>query len=363
MNDSIASELVIAQHSRTFSFAARWLPADIRQNVLNLYAWCRACDDAVDSAADLDEAFRNWRTLRDDVDRIQRGERVLHSASRWLESLMNANRVRREHALDLLEGMRMDLQAAKFDSDAALMRYCYHAAGVVGLMMCDVMQVKHPAARQHAKSLGMAMQLTNIVRDVHEDALRGRCYLPRIDAPLATAHDKISAEASRLLEMAENYYEHANAGLHYLPPRCQIAIRIAAACYREIGVEILRRGDKVLSGRVVVPGWRFLLVAIMALLRPLSSLCIKRVDSIFNNSFTRRISMSQASSQASNSARSNVYLGVSLTAFMATALFVMVYMHPKDESYALLPLVYAAVSLGIGIATNLAAKRALVEDH
>jgi phytoene synthase len=361
---AIDPDAVITAHSRSFSTASRFLPKSIRGDVVKLYAWCRACDDAVDQAESFDEALAQWQILRDDVDRITRGEVVEHLASGLLQGLMQDCGVTRDHAIDLLTGMQIDLQLDRGETairtEADLLRYCYHAAGVVGLMMCRVMGVQDRRAASHAKSLGIAMQLTNIARDVCEDAERGRCYLPGGGGP---------ENIAKTLDLADQHYRHAAAGMVYLPRRCRIAILIASALYREIGQEIRRRDCDVLGGRTVVPRLRFAWTAITAACSSLTHLWPTSDRSSNSTSFVSNLvssteiamnastSDSPSNSTSSASARGNAYFGLSLTAFMATALFLMMYINPKESMYQSLPLVYAGVSLVIAIVTNIASRQ------
>ena len=350
---------VLRSNSRSFSVAAMFLPRRVRGKVQRLYAWCRTVDDAVDHAETPPAAERELDRLSEDLRRMMSesytgvGE-LQHVASKWIAPLIREDGVDVAHAVDLVEGMKMDLRidSGEFsiDTDAELLRYSYHAAGTVALMMTRLMGVADPAARPHAVALGVAMQLTNIARDVREDAERGRCYLPGIASVSEANRPVITDSVRHILNLAEDRYRVAEAGLQYLPADCRRAIRVALVAYREIGREVLRRDCNVLAGRTVVPKLRLLSVVSQAAL-----------PGIFL--------MSQTSDQASsvpadshlissiNQSKSAVWLGLSLTAFMATALFVMVYMNPKSDAFSTLPLIYAAVSLTFAIIANrLAAK-------
>lgn len=332
---------VIKRNSRSFSLAARLLPKRFRDDVTSLYAWCRTVDDAVDHAANPEEAAATLADLRSDIDRVTAGQTPNRPATHWIASLIDSGKVDPAHAIDLLEGMQMDASGFRVRTDGDLRRYCYHAAGSVGLMMSRLMGVRDPAAQPHAIALGQAMQMTNIARDVLEDAERGRSYLPRIANPLSAAPREVKCEVKRLLELAEHQYSVAIVGIEYLPSFCRPAIRVALAVYREIGREIQRQGYPILDRRVVVPRWRLLMVASKAALsfKPFQKL--KPVSSMQET----ESSTTNVSSSSLSQARASVCLGLSLTAVMATVLFVLVYVNPKDASYGLLPLVYAAVSI------------------
>ncbi|MFO0631047.1 MAG: squalene/phytoene synthase family protein [Polyangiales bacterium] len=162
--------------------------------------------------------------------------------------------------------MRSDLDAVRVGDDAELLRYCYRVAGTVGIMMCGVVGVRDPAALPHAVDLGVGMQLTNIARDVAEDAGLGQVYLPRTrlaahgvdagDVLAGTAsREAVSAVVRELLAMAERYYASADLGMRYIPARARLAIYAAARLYRGIGRKLLRRGADALAGRTILGAW------------------------------------------------------------------------------------------------------------
>ncbi|HBJ37014.1 MAG TPA: hypothetical protein DDZ51_20100 [Planctomycetaceae bacterium] len=333
---------VIRRHSRSFWIASRLLPTRVRGSVHALYAWCRTVDDAVDKAADKEDAERILNELDDDLDRIWQRQTPLHSASFWIEPLIVDRRIDVKHAKDLIVGMRMDLHSFVVTNPVDLHRYCYHAAGTVGLMMTQLMGVKDPVADRYAIALGVAMQLTNIARDVREDAECGRSYLPGIADPLSQPPPVVRSAVKVILEDAERKYEVAMAGLKLLPRDCRFAIRIALSLYREIGRQIQRNGYEVLSGRTWIRKSRLMLV--------LAVTSIRFIPQYFQETTMRDTKISQVSTVGQ--AKHVVYLGLSLTAIMATALFVMVFMNPKDESYSYLPLVYSGASLFAAIVFN-----------
>ena len=335
------AEDVIRRNSRSFSLAARLLPKRFRDDVTSLYAWCRTVDDAVDHAASPEEAAATLADLRTDIDRVTAGQNPKLPATHWIASLIQFGNVDPAHAIDLLEGMQMDAQGFRVRTDGDLRRYCYHAAGSVGLMMSRLMGVRDPAAKHHAIALGQAMQMTNIARDVLEDAHRGRSYLPRVANPLSAAPDDVEREVRRLLDLAEQEYNVAIVGIDYLPTFCRPAIRVALAVYREIGREIQRQGYPILDRRVVVPRWRLFMVAVKASLSVNPFRRLKRASPMQET----ELSTPNVRSSSLSQARASVCLGLSLTAVMAAVLFVLVYVNPKDASYGLLPLVYAAVSI------------------
>ena len=165
--------------------------------------------------------------------------------------------------------MEMDVRGASYPSLADLLLYCHRVAGTVGLVMCHVMGVRDPRALKRAAHLGIAMQLTNICRDVAEDWDNARVYLPRAlfgesvpAGPFPPALREGARSSVRvLLDEAERYYASADAGLALLGWRCALAVRTARFVYAAIGRRIEAQGCDVLAGRAVVPLWRKLLLA------------------------------------------------------------------------------------------------------
>lgn len=239
---------VIRHHSRSFSLASRLLPRQVRRDVRQLYAWCRWCDNVVDEVSDPTVASSRLQMLREDVQRIGRRRAVRWQPSRWIEELIQRYGIPTEFPLDLLQGMESDIDFRPLRDEADLKLYCYQVAGVVGIMMCHVMGVSDSRAFYHANSLGMAMQMTNIARDVAEDWERGRCYLPQSWISTTPVRDPIPDPAvlkepiKRLLELAEIHYERGRQGYRYLPGNCRLAIRLAAAIYQDIG-RVIQRHD------------------------------------------------------------------------------------------------------------------------
>jgi phytoene synthase len=167
-------EEIARQHGRTFYFASRWLPAAQRRAILATYAWCRIADDIVDAAPDRGAdrslaSLMNWqRQLGAPTDPVA----LAFAASRKRFAIPI------EPVLDLLTGVRMDLDTFRYVNWSELHTYCYRVAGTVGLMVAPILGCRDQAALVHAAELGIAMQLTNILRDVGEDAQLGRLYLP-----------------------------------------------------------------------------------------------------------------------------------------------------------------------------------------
>jgi 15-cis-phytoene synthase len=260
----------LAVHSRSFALAGRLLPRALRDEAAVIYAWCRRGDDAIDRAppALRAQALARLRTELDDIYEPEPADDPLTAA---FQQVVRRHQIPRGWPEELIEGFAMDVARRRYRTLPDLLVYCFRVAGTVGLMMARLMGVRDPAVLRHAIDLGMAMQLTNICRDVGEDWQDGRLYLPLelIGGCDPSALDgEIAAGAARsLLDTADGLYRSGDAGLRALPFRCAVAIRTARLVYSAIGGVIARRRFDVLAGRAVVPGWRKALLAMTALLR------------------------------------------------------------------------------------------------
>ncbi len=248
---------VLARYGRSFRLAGRLLPGDTLRDAASLYAFCRAVDDLADEATDPSAARTELLTLRRAV---LAGDRTYPQARSFLE-LQASHGVRGQSAARLIDTVLRDLQPVRVADEAALMDYAYGAAGTVGEMMCAILRVRSAEALPHAVDLGMAMQLTNIARDVIDDAAHGRIYLPSTWLPaditpatLPSCAEMVFPAVRKVLECAESRYRGGQRGYIHLPLRVRPAIRAAALLYQEIGLRILRQGPAyLLAGRCVVP--------------------------------------------------------------------------------------------------------------
>lgn len=249
-----ACEAVIRRHSRSFSLASRLLPSQTRRHAVALYAWCRHCDDAVDDAPNLAIAAANLAQQRENLAAVYRGQAMDDAILAEFQRTVYECRIPRVYAEDLVDGMAFDLEDGRIETPAALLQYGYQVAGTVGLMMTHVLGVRDDAALEHAAHLGMAMQLTNICRDVREDAQRGRCYLPAVwlSGEDPTQDEIARPLMQRLLSAAERFYASGDAGLCYLSPQARWAVASARWVYSAIGRKLAREGYRVSRPRAVV---------------------------------------------------------------------------------------------------------------
>ncbi|MFC5551034.1 15-cis-phytoene synthase CrtB [Massilia aerilata] len=273
MNEALLdhAENTIAVGSKSFAAAARLFDPDTRRKVLMLYAWCRHCDDVVDgqelgfnaAPREQHDAADKLAGLREQTRRAYAGERMRDPAFAAFQevALRHAGvpRIAPRYAFDHLDGFAMDVEGARYETIADTLRYCYHVAGVVGLMMAAIMGVSDPRVLDRACDLGLAFQLTNIARDIVEDAQVGRCYVPAqwlreagipLDEIALPQHrTKLAAVAARLVDAAEPYYDSALAGIADLPLRSAWAIATARKVYRQIGVVVRQRGARAWDER------------------------------------------------------------------------------------------------------------------
>ena len=252
--DLAACEAAIRTGSLSFHAASRLMPARVRPAALALYAFCRCADDAVDDEIDKADAVLR---LRDRLDLCYQGRPRNTPADRAFAAMIAEHEMPRALPEALLEGFVWDAQGRRYETLADLHDYSARVAAAVGAMMCVLMGVREADALARACDLGLAMQLTNIARDVGEDARAGRLYLPRawfadagcdIDSFLAApaASRDVRRMVKRLLAEADRLYFRAEAGICRLPLDCRPGIWAARLVYAAIGSDIARhRWDSV----------------------------------------------------------------------------------------------------------------------
>jgi 15-cis-phytoene synthase len=256
--------------SKSFFAASLLLPGRVRGPATALYAFCRLADDAIDVGADPLAAMSE---LRCRLDALYDGRPHAIDADRALAAVVHRHAIPRALPDALLEGFLWDTQQRRYDTLEDLQDYAARVAGTVGAMMALVMGARSASALARACDLGVAMQLTNIARDVGEDARAGRLYLPRqwlaeagVDAEAwlraPDFNPGIAQAVQRLLQAAADLYRRSEHGLAELPRDCRPAICAARLVYAEIGDQLERDGLDSVSHRVVVSRQRKL--ALMA---------------------------------------------------------------------------------------------------
>ena len=250
----------LAANGKSFDWARRFLGKQMGGDAATLYRFCRVLDDMADG--DITDGPHRLLTIRDD---LAAGRRATDTLLADFQPFIHQKNLPVPVIIALIDGLLQDQKPVRIADERALRRYAYRVAGTVGLLMCHVLDCDDDAARPHAIDLGIAMQLTNIARDVLEDAQMGRRYLPASWAGDVTpAHitaanhasdgevaSSVSAAVCQLLLLADDYYQSGAAGLSYLPLRAHIAIAVAARVYRQIGVQIAATGYGWHQGRQV----------------------------------------------------------------------------------------------------------------
>lgn len=257
-------ERTLARGSKSFHLASRFLPARVRRPTLALYAFCRNADDAVDDAASAAAARVAASALRERVDRVYEGRPNATLVERAFAQVIDRYRIPRSLPDAFVEGMEWDALGRRYEDLDEVRAYALRVAGSVGLMMTLIMGARRPDVLERACELGIAMQLTNIARDIGEDARNGRLYLPRrwladagVDADAflrsPSASPPIRRLTSRLLEEANAHYLRADEGIGHLPADCRVAIRAARLVYSDIGRTIQDANYDSVTRRAVVP--------------------------------------------------------------------------------------------------------------
>ncbi len=267
---------IIRYHSKSFSLASRLLPEAVRRRAVVVYAWCRRADDAVDLAPAGRQPAALQR-LRRELDDVYGGRPLDDPVLSSFQQVVRECGIHRQYADELLAGMEMDVVGTRYETMDTFLLYCFRVAGTVGLMMCHVMGLSDEGAVRHAAHLGMAMQMTNICRDVLEDWQRQRLYIPeellaaqgcsRLADRLGgdfpeEAREPVARATAALLDEADRYYASGDRGLHALSRRCEVSIRTARKVYSAIGARVRGAGCDPLAGRAFVPlGQKLVLVA------------------------------------------------------------------------------------------------------
>lgn len=270
-DDVRACAALLANGSRTFAAASRLLPRGLRASATALYAFCRVADDAIDLEGDATALPR----LQERLDALCDGQPQPFAPDRAFAEVVRRHAIPRALPQALLEGFAWDARGRRYEDLSALVQYAARVAGSVGAMMALLMGTRSSAAVARACDLGVAMQLTNIARDVGEDARNGRLYLPLDwmreagldpEAWLAQPrHDgALAAVVARLLRVADDLYTRSAAGIALLPRGCRPSMHAARLMYAEIGHELERRRVDCVRVRTVVPASRKVALAFAA---------------------------------------------------------------------------------------------------
>lgn len=251
------SRKVMRQQGKTFYWATCFLPEDEPEDISILYAFCRYVDDLIDiKKSSCDPIKQDLQKMESSIKEVQR---LLQMAKRRSISL--------EPLKILLETLEKDQSGISIETWAELKRYCYGVASTVGLMMCDILKVNDARAAPFAIDLGIGMQLTNIARDIYEDALNQRVYLPQeaLKTPLSplkicqaiqnrsSLQLELIGVQEEILKLADLYYASADQGMHFLPRSARLTIITASRLYQAKGLTIRKNPQRFLTKRADVP--------------------------------------------------------------------------------------------------------------
>ncbi|MEI7682566.1 MAG: presqualene diphosphate synthase HpnD [Betaproteobacteria bacterium] len=259
-----------AQSGSSFYYSFLFLPPPRRRAITAFYAFCREVDDVVDECTDLDVARTKLAWWRTEVAALYEGK-AKHPVALALTALLPEFNIEEARLYEIIDGMEMDLTQHRYADFSALQKYCYRVASVVGLVSAEIFGHSHPDTLKYAENLGMAFQLTNIIRDVGEDARRDRIYIPVDELARfnVTAADIMHARHSEAfvqlmqfqVERALNYYRDAMIFLPQQDRRSQRPGLVMAAIYRTLLEEIRADGMKVLNQRTSLTPLRKLWIA------------------------------------------------------------------------------------------------------
>jgi phytoene synthase len=259
-----------AQSGSSFYYSFLFLPAERRRAITALYAFCREVDDVVDEVSEMEVARVKLAWWRTEVANLFAGH-PQHPVTKALAPHLARYGIDAARLNEIIDGMEMDLAYHRYPDFDALKLYCRRAAGVVGELSSSIFGFSNPRTLEYADALGTAFQLTNIIRDVGEDARRGRVYLPADELArfsltpediLARRGDERFRQMMELqAERADSYYDIAMAKLPPEERRNQRAGLIMAAIYRTLLTEIRRDGFRVLDQRIALTPLRKLWIA------------------------------------------------------------------------------------------------------
>ncbi len=283
--DLAACRELLRQGSRSFFAASLLLPRRVHRPALALYAFCRVADDLIDAGDDDQPGDRRGdrpgpaaalAELRARLDAAYAGRPRPIAADRALSAVVQRHAIPRALLDALLEGFEWDAAGRRYNSLAELEAYAARVAGAVGAMMATLMGERSAEGVARACDLGVAMQLSNIARDVGEDARAGRLYLPQdwlraagIEPDAWLAHPSfdpaLAGVVQRLLHRADELYCRADPGIAALPRACRPGIGVARHLYAEIGQQVARQGYNSVGQRAVVPPARKLRLVVRSL--------------------------------------------------------------------------------------------------
>ena len=243
---------IIYENSKSFYWASKFLPKKILKKVINIYAFCRLQDDLVDEGIKIEDS----------------------SEVEELENIIKSYGVSKNIISNLMEGINSDENFKRFKDNSELLRYCYKVAGVVGLMMIKALDIKQSEAKYFAIDLGMAMQLTNISRDIMQDYKKNRIYIPEntginkdtISDMTSENEIKLKKVVNQIILKSEIYYKSSLNGMRYIPIRSRLAILVSLRIYQGIGIKIIKTEEKFIHENIYVTNKEKTLIVAKALI-------------------------------------------------------------------------------------------------
>jgi phytoene synthase len=260
----------VKESKSNFTWTFYFISKNRRDALISLYAFCREIDDIVDNTIDLEVATAKINWWKNEINRLFH-ETPQHPVTKSLFNFIDTYELNEAYFLEMLDGMEMDLKFNRYESFKQLQLYCYRVAGVVGILCVKILGFKNQTTLKFAHDLGIALQLTNIVRDVGEDARKNRIYIPLDELhQFNVSEDDIlkfqeNKNVSNLLiyqiERAENFYKSAYEKIPKEDVNSQIPGLLMGKIYETLLLEIKRdRPEQTLNHKVILPPFRKMLV-------------------------------------------------------------------------------------------------------
>jgi phytoene synthase len=249
----MANNKIIRKHGKTFYWASKFLDKNLLIPIYSIYEMCREIDDIVDNH-ESNFAILELKKIKQNLSTNE-----LRKRFKCLRAIEEKKLPGIEYLNQFILGQESDTRFHQPQSMDELLHYCYRVAGVVGLMVCDVVGIKDKNLKYFAIDLGIAMQLVNIIRDIKEDAENNRIYLPETLIGKVCPNDvlnnsfvinKINSEKKRILAIADTYFKSANHAIQFLQADVSICFGVASNLYQAIGLKILKKEKSYLEGRV-----------------------------------------------------------------------------------------------------------------
>ena len=274
------NNLLMRKHGKTFYWASFFLDNAKMQAIYSIYSFCRKIDDMVDEAKNLNIAKKKLLIF---IDAWNKGRP--HPVINVLNNIPKENWPNQKLVKMFLNGQISDIKFTSFKSEKALIIYCYQVAGTVGLMVCDIFDVKDKKMRYFAIDLGIAMQLVNISRDIYEDSVRNRIYLPESligkNLPEEIAHPtkktaaKIDVARKKMINLANIYFASASQAIDHLPRGAALAVKLASTLYQHIGYQLIQTQYQHKEKRCYVTNFCKLLITLKIIAKFLITFKVK----------------------------------------------------------------------------------------